>query len=321
MTADCISLQVKTFIFLRFGFVSPASMFFTFCRCISRGDVCLSLDQAPGLTDRDLLAITMLGINSLCSWLAFVRFKMLRRQRRRELQPWLTPLHAQSMKERMKGRERTLAGPAVARVAAPASAPSAADSPAPASYSSLSTPRRVLAAASDLTSDAPDLSRGGTLEVHLVSAKHLMGMKANGLSDAYASLSLGPAKLRSATVNRSLHPRWNERFYFHVEAPLDELIQRQRLSVKLVDHDKGLGLRNAALGDLSFPLDALRQHATLHAVDVPLDHAWGGSLTFTLRWRRADAAAEAPVAAAERINHSTVELDSSPVLALLLEGP
>ena len=62
---------------------------------------------------------------------------------------------------------------------------------------------------------APDLSKRGSLEVHVISAANLMAKDRGGTSDPYVLLELAGTKHRTKTIDKELNPSWDERFKFN----------------------------------------------------------------------------------------------------------
>lgn len=73
---------------------------------------------------------------------------------------------------------------------------------------------------------------GTTLLVTVVGGRDLKSCDLNGLSDPYCVLSLGATKCKTKPQEKTLYPRWNEKFLF-VIPPED-----QSLSVVVWDKDK-----------------------------------------------------------------------------------
>eukprot|EP01104_Vermistella_antarctica_P009752 TRINITY_DN2532_c0_g3_i1.p1 TRINITY_DN2532_c0_g3~~TRINITY_DN2532_c0_g3_i1.p1 ORF type:complete len:511 (-),score=135.90 TRINITY_DN2532_c0_g3_i1:75-1607(-) len=73
---------------------------------------------------------------------------------------------------------------------------------------------------------------GTTILVTLVGGRDLVSCDLNGLSDPYCVVSLGATKNKTNPQNKTLYPRWNEKFLFVIPP------ENQKLSVVVWDKDK-----------------------------------------------------------------------------------
>lgn len=85
--------------------------------------------------------------------------------------------------------------------------------------------------------------------MHVIEARSLPAMDANGLSDAYAKLQLGRQRAKTKVVRKSLSPSWDEEFAFRVGDLKDELV------VCVLDEDKYFS--DEFLGQVKVPLSAV----------------------------------------------------------------
>ncbi|KAL5224800.1 hypothetical protein ABZP36_011439 [Zizania latifolia] len=86
------------------------------------------------------------------------------------------------------------------------------------------------------------------LLVHVIEARNLPAMDANGLSDPYAKLQLGRQRAKTKVTTKTLSPSWDEEFAFRVGDLKDELV------VVVLDEDR---FSDDFLGQVKVPLSAV----------------------------------------------------------------
>lgn len=85
--------------------------------------------------------------------------------------------------------------------------------------------------------------------MHVIDARNLPVINANGLSDPYAKLQLGRQRAKTKVIRKSLNPAWDEEFAFRVGDLKEELL------VCLLDEDKYFS--DDFLGQVKVPLSAV----------------------------------------------------------------
>ena len=131
----------------------------------------------------------------------------------------------------------------------------------------------------------------GTLHVTLIDAEGLRAADANGLSDPYATISVGfkpdPKRtiLTSKVVEQTLSPTWNEDFA--IEGDFDELC-RGPLRITIYSDDEKGKYKRLGAGSIALSSLKLTRGATIDAV-VPLTSgastSRAGKARFTLTWQ------------------------------------
>lgn len=90
----------------------------------------------------------------------------------------------------------------------------------------------------------------GKLAVHVVEAKEVPSMDLVGNSDAYVSLTVGSAKLKTQIMKDSMFPIWNE----HFQVKYDE--SATEIEFKLMDSDHGK--KDDEIGTVKFQISNLK---------------------------------------------------------------
>lgn len=114
--------------------------------------------------------------------------------------------------------------------------------------------------------------------MRLLHANNLMAADSNGKSDPYVKLSSAGVEKKSKTIKKTLDPVWNE--VFELKGTLSDFLQ-QGLCLKFMDYD--FMDKDDPLGELTVPLEALREQDTIEFADWPLPTQ--GTATFDVLWR------------------------------------